>query len=108
MQYCARLKSVTDLSLAQYCTYFHSATNRFVSPRFELPRFDLVDVATHQPAVYEDGRGASLFSRLLGVPQSIITGEERTAPFGDLAFDWYEEIDLLDRWVTADGPPDWP
>ena len=75
---------------------------------FELPRFDLVDVATHQPAVYEDGRGASLFSQLLGVPQSIITGEERTAPFGDLAFDWYEEIGLLDRWVTADGPPDWP
>ncbi len=75
---------------------------------FELPRFDLVDVATHQPAVYEDGRGASLFSRLLGVPQSIITGEERAAPFSDLAFDWYEEIGLLDRWVTADGPPDWP
>ncbi len=75
---------------------------------FELPRYELVDVATHQPAVYEDGRGASLFSLVLGVPQSILTGEERAAPFSDLAFEWYEEIDLLDRWVAADGPPDWP
>lgn len=75
---------------------------------YELPRFDLVDVATHQPAVYEDGRGASLFSKVLGVPQSIITGEDLAAEFGDLAFEWYEEIELVDRLVAADGPPEWP
>ncbi len=75
---------------------------------FELPAYDLVEVAAFQPAVYEDGRGSSLFSRFLGVPRAIVTGEERREPFGDLAFDWYEDIELLDRWVTTDGPADWP
>ncbi|MDH5371846.1 MAG: hypothetical protein OEX97_02765 [Acidimicrobiia bacterium] len=75
---------------------------------YELPRFDLVEVATHQPGVYEDGRGSSIFSRVLGVPTALITGDERKSPFGELAFDWYEDISLLDRWVTTDGPQEWP
>lgn len=57
--------------------------------------------------MYEDGRGASIFSKLLGAPQAIITGEERKSPFGDLAFEWYDDVALLDRWVAADGPPSW-
>ncbi|MDF1596252.1 MAG: hypothetical protein P1T08_09160 [Acidimicrobiia bacterium] len=75
---------------------------------YELPSHDLVEVATHEPAVYADGRGGSLFAKVLGVPLSIITGEERKSPFGDLAFEWYDDIDLLDRWVTANGPANWP
>ncbi len=75
---------------------------------YELPSHDLVDVASYEPAVYSDGRGGSLFARVLGVPLSMITGEERKTPLGDLAFEWYDDIDLLDRWVTADGPANWP
>ncbi len=74
---------------------------------YELPGYDLVEPASFAPAVYQDGRGASLFSKVLGVPLAMITGEERKTPFGDLAREWYDDVSLLDRWVAADGPASW-
>ena len=52
---------------------------------FALPESDLVDVASHQPAVW-DGEGS----------------------FFDASLEWYDDIEGLDRWVVADGPADWP
>lgn len=60
------------------------------SPPFQI--FELVDhsplveVATHQVSVLEP------------------TGR----PFGEEALDWYEDVELLDRWIVEDGPSDWP
>ena len=52
---------------------------------FALPESDLVDVASHQPAVW-DGEGS----------------------FFDASLEWYDDIEGLDRLVVADGPADWP
>jgi hypothetical protein len=52
---------------------------------FDLPDSPLVEVATHQPAVYR--------------------GEE---DFFDVALEWYDDLDNLDHWVVASGPDDWP
>ncbi len=52
---------------------------------FELPQSELVDPAAYQPVVWDGG------------------GE-----FLDAALDWYDDIDNLDKWVAADGPPNWP
>jgi hypothetical protein len=30
------------------------------------------------------------------------------ASFFDLALDWYDDVDNLDRWVVSDGPEEWP
>jgi hypothetical protein len=30
------------------------------------------------------------------------------ATFHEFALEWYDDLDLLDMWVTADGPADWP
>jgi len=51
---------------------------------FELPPTDLVDVATATPTVYE--------------------GDS----FVDAALEWYEDVEGLDYWLTADGPDEWP
>lgn len=75
---------------------------------YELPQYDLVDVASFQVSVYEDGQGDGLLSTLLSVPGALLTGEERKEPFSDLAFEWYDDVSLLDRWVATDGPADWP
>ena len=74
------------------------------SPPFRIysfPESSLVDVAVHQPWVFEDG-GGGLLSTITGVFKP--GGEPE---FVDVAFDWYENIDLLDQWVVADGPQDW-
>jgi len=52
---------------------------------FALPESGLVDVASHQPAVW-DGEGS----------------------FFDASLEWYDDIEGLDRLVVADGPADWP
>ncbi len=52
---------------------------------FKLPQTSLVDVATRQPVVY-DGEGS----------------------FADMALEWYDDVDSLEYWITAEGPDDWP
>ncbi|MGH8947110.1 MAG: hypothetical protein ACRDVL_13310 [Acidimicrobiia bacterium] len=69
---------------------------------FALPATDLVVPASHLPAVYE------VPDRSLLGPAAI---DETGAPlpaFHDMALEWYEDIDDMDRWVVADGPTDWP
>ncbi len=56
---------------------------------YQLPETSLVEVATHQPAVFEP------------------TAED-AASFDELALDWYDDDSALDRLVTADGPGSWP
>ena len=62
---------------------------------FELPASQLVDVASHQPVVFD-------------VDESLGLGEAESVNFNGVALDWYDDIDRLDRWVVADGPSDWP
>ncbi len=51
---------------------------------FRLPASQAVDVARFVPTVYE--------------------GEES---FVDVALDWYDDLDVLDHWIVAEGPDDW-
>ncbi len=51
---------------------------------FALPDTAAVEVASYVPMVY--------------------AGEES---FSDVAINWYADIDTLDRWIAADGPPEW-
>jgi hypothetical protein len=53
---------------------------------FEIEGWSLVEPASFQPAVLEDEAG----------------------DFGEFALEWYDDIDLLDRWVVAEGPESWP
>jgi hypothetical protein len=74
---------------------------------FGLPDTDLVVAATHEPAVYEvPDRG--IFASIVG--SGSVTGSEgQTLPsFDEMALDWYEDVDNMDRWVVADGPAKWP
>jgi hypothetical protein len=52
---------------------------------FALPETELVEIAAFQPSVWE--------------------GEEA---FLDASLDWYDDLTLLDRWMVAEGPEDWP
>jgi hypothetical protein len=51
---------------------------------FRLPDTDPIEVARFEPTVYD--------------------GEEE---FVDMAVEWFDDLDNLDRWVVADGPEDW-
>jgi hypothetical protein len=72
---------------------------------YEVADSPLIEAATYQPAVYE-GPHNSLLARLGGVV-GIGPRDEKTT-FEQFSLDWYGRIDLLDRWVTTDGPADWP
>jgi hypothetical protein len=74
---------------------------------YRLPETELVEAATYLPAVYEVPE-RNLFGSLTGAPT--VTGADgRELPsFFDMALDWYDDVDNLDRWVVADGPDDWP
>jgi hypothetical protein len=37
-----------------------------------------------------------------------VPGEEARLTFYDMALEWYEDVDNLDRWVVAGGPDVWP
>ncbi|MFP3915109.1 MAG: hypothetical protein ACLFWM_09560 [Actinomycetota bacterium] len=63
----------------------------------------LVEAATHQPAVYEAPDGG-IADKVLGL---VGAGSEGPT-FNDVAFDWYDDLSLMDRWVVADGPQEWP
>jgi hypothetical protein len=74
---------------------------------FRLPEPKLVEVATHQPAVYPaPERG--LLAALIGSETVVGPDGEELHSFHDLALDWYEDVDNMHRWVVADGPEDWP
>ncbi len=62
---------------------------------YALPATQLVDVAANQPAVFEIDGGLSI-------------GDEATTNFNDVALEWYDDLDLLDNWIVADGPAAWP
>lgn len=51
---------------------------------FAVPDAPLVEVASYEPAVW-DGGGS----------------------FVDVAVEWYDDVNRLDRWLVADGPDDW-
>ena len=72
---------------------------------YEVADAPLVEAASYQPAVYE-GPHNSLLARLGGVVG--IGPRDNRATFEQFYLDWYGRIDLLDRWVTTDGPEDWP
>ena len=74
---------------------------------FRLPDTQLVEAATHLPAVYEVP-DRSLFGSLIGSGSVTGTDGEPLPGFHDMALEWYEDIDEMDRWVVADGPADWP
>ena len=68
---------------------------------YSLPESSLVEVAVNQPWVFEEP-GSGL------VPSLVTTFTEDTKPhFVDVALDWYEDIDLIDQWIVADGPRHW-
>lgn len=62
---------------------------------YALPSTRLVDVAVNQPVVFEVDGGLSI-------------GDEASTNFNDVALDWYDDLDLLDNWIVADGPEAWP
>jgi hypothetical protein len=74
---------------------------------YRLPESELVEAASFLPAVYEVPE-RNMFASLTGAPT--VTGSDgRELPsFFDMALEWYEDVDNLDRWVVADGPADWP
>lgn len=74
---------------------------------YRLPPTDKVEVATRLPSVYEVPE-QSVFGALTG--SGTVTGSDGEAlpSFHELALEWYEDIDDMDRWVVADGPEDWP
>ena len=74
---------------------------------FRLPDTQLVEAATHLPAVCEVP-DRSLFRSLTG--SGSVTGRdgEPLPSFHDMALEWYEDIDEMDRWIVADGPAEWP
>ncbi len=72
---------------------------------YEVADAPLIEAASFQPAVYE-GPHNSLVARLGGVVG--IGPGDQMATFEEVSLDWYGSMDLLDRWITTDGPSDWP
>jgi hypothetical protein len=74
---------------------------------YRLPETELVEVAAFQPSVYEVPEHG-LIDSLTG--SDTVTGSdgEELPSFFDMALEWYEDVDNLDRLVVADGPEDWP
>jgi hypothetical protein len=74
---------------------------------YRLPETELIEAATFLPAVYEVSE-RNIFASLTGA--ATVTGPDgRELPsFFDMALDWYDDVDNLDRWVVADGPEEWP
>lgn len=69
---------------------------------FEIDPPPLVEVAAHQPAVYEEP-SAGLFAAGGEAAEA-----QQPVSFNELALDWYDDLSLIDRWVTAAGPSHWP
>ncbi len=74
---------------------------------YALPETELVEVATHLPAVYEASEPGILDS-IFGESSPNDSNGEPLPSFGDMALDWYDDIEETHRWVVADGPSQWP
>jgi len=72
---------------------------------YEVSDSDLVEAATYAPSVYE-GPHNSLVGRFGGVFGIGPAGDQPT--FEEFSLEWYGRLDLLDRWITTDGPEQWP
>ena len=72
---------------------------------YEVADSDLVVAASYLPSVYE-GPSNSLLTRLLGVVG--VGPSDDTPTFEEFSLDWYGEMELLDRWITTEGPEEWP
>ncbi|HKX74645.1 MAG TPA: hypothetical protein VJR05_04570 [Acidimicrobiia bacterium] len=71
---------------------------------FRFADVDLVEIATFQPSVYE-GHESSVLGKMAAV---VGIGPADAEPnFGEFALDWYDDLSLIDRWVTAGGPESW-
>ncbi|MFZ0013407.1 MAG: hypothetical protein WAL25_04755 [Acidimicrobiia bacterium] len=75
---------------------------------FQLPDTELVVPATHQPAVYEGAEGGGILASITGSGAGVGEDGQPLPSFNDMALDWYEDEDEMDRWVVADGPDEWP
>ncbi|MFV1960975.1 MAG: hypothetical protein ACC658_03995 [Acidimicrobiia bacterium] len=74
---------------------------------FKLPETQLVETATRLPAVYEVPE-RSLFRSLTGTGSATGADGEALPSFNDMALEWYDDVDEMDRWVVAQGPESWP
>jgi hypothetical protein len=81
---------------------------------FQLPETELVVPATHRPAVY-DVPERSLLDPVTSLFGSLAGGEDESgadgAPllsFDEMALEFHEDVDNIDRWVVAGGPVEWP
>ena len=70
---------------------------------YELDNVGVVEAATHQPAVYEAPDGGLTDKAL-----SLVGAGSQAPTFNDIALDWFDDLSLIDRWIVADGPQDWP
>jgi hypothetical protein len=73
---------------------------------YALPETQLVEAASFVPSVYEvPERG--ILAALVG--SETVTGSDGKplASFHDMALEWYDDVDNLDRWIVADGPDSW-
>ena len=68
---------------------------------YALPESSLVDVAVSAPWVFEEP-DQRLVAPLVGIFK-----EDTETDFVDVALEWYEDIEMLDQWIVADGPQDW-
>ncbi len=69
---------------------------------FQLPATDLVVAATYLPAVYDP----AVEPAAEGAVGVVASNGPRS--FDEIALDWYDDIDNIDRWLVAEGPDDWP
>lgn len=71
---------------------------------FEMAEVNMVEVAKYRPSVYE-GHEPSMVGKLGAVVG--IGPADADPTFGEFALDWYDDLSLIDRWVTAEGPESW-
>lgn len=74
---------------------------------FRLPDSPLIEVLSHQPAVY-DVPERGLLAAMIGSETVIGSDGEPLPAFHDLALEWYEDVDEMHRMVVAGGPEEWP
>ncbi len=74
---------------------------------FRLPETEIVEVATHLPSVYEVPT-RSVIDLLIGAETVTGPDGEVLPSFHDMALEWYEDYEEMDRIITVDGPEEWP
>ncbi|MEA3511840.1 MAG: hypothetical protein U9R51_10430, partial [Actinomycetota bacterium] len=79
--YVAYTDDAKDAALEAGLTYVAIADPWVV---FTLPSSDVIEVAEHEPSVWNDA-----------------------VDFTTASLEWYDDVDNLDRWMVADGPEEW-